>query len=228
MLQLFFGIIQKLCKQWDRGIVIDILHTCVIIHNMTIKYEDILSREHVLMNKRFTYVGVSFLLSRKIMQMKYKNLMVIMHWRMIWCVTSRLQVQQPMIMHSISMSMEPLIIFLIQNLLDFWCCLRFFGFVYLFCYHAFMCLYHKRILLTLFNCLSLLCTLIFMIKHIDIPKNVVTNLWRLSSRAWYPNMNQTQKRIVLLALFVLMLCGWYSKGCWTSKSTIILALEDYL
>jgi hypothetical protein len=52
-----------------------------------------------------------------------------------------------------------------------------------------------------------------MIKHIDIPKNVTENLRRLSSRAWYPNMNQRPKIIVLLALFVLMLRGWYSRGC---------------
>jgi hypothetical protein len=65
-----FGIIQKLCKQWDRGIVIDIFHACVIIHNMTIKDEAMLSLEHFLMNKTFTYVGVSFLLNRKVMQMK--------------------------------------------------------------------------------------------------------------------------------------------------------------
>jgi hypothetical protein len=37
---------------------------------MTIKDEAILSLEHVLMNKTFTYVGVSFLLSRKMIQMK--------------------------------------------------------------------------------------------------------------------------------------------------------------
>jgi hypothetical protein len=37
---------------------------------MTIKDEEILSLEHFLMNKTFTYVGVSFLLSRKIMPMK--------------------------------------------------------------------------------------------------------------------------------------------------------------
>jgi hypothetical protein len=69
-LQSLFGIIQKLCEQWDRGIVIDILHACVIVHNMTIKDEGILSLEHVLMNKTITYVGVSFLLRRKIIQMK--------------------------------------------------------------------------------------------------------------------------------------------------------------
>jgi hypothetical protein len=54
MLHSFFGIIQKLCKQWYTGIVIDILYACVIIHNMTIKYEGILSIEHFLMNKTFT------------------------------------------------------------------------------------------------------------------------------------------------------------------------------
>jgi len=74
--------------------------------------------------------------------------------------------------------------------LNFSCCLRFIGFVCLFCYHAFTCLCHKGILVTSFHCLSLLWTLIFMIKHIDIPKNVTTNLWRLSSRAWYPNMTK--------------------------------------
>jgi len=108
-------------------------------------------------------------------------------------------------------------------LLNFWwCCLRFLGFVCLFCYHAFMCLCHKGILVTLFNYLSLLWALIFMIKHIDIPKNVTKNLLRLSSRAWYPNMNQRPKRIVLLALFVFMLWGCYSRGCWASKSTIVV------
>jgi hypothetical protein len=63
MLQSLFGIIQKLCKQWERGIVIDILHACVIIHKMTIKYQGILSLENFWMNKTFTYVGVSFVLS---------------------------------------------------------------------------------------------------------------------------------------------------------------------
>jgi hypothetical protein len=37
---------------------------------MTIKDEAMLSLEHFLMNKTFTYVGVSFLLNRKVMQMK--------------------------------------------------------------------------------------------------------------------------------------------------------------
>jgi hypothetical protein len=50
--------------------VIDIFHACVIIHNMTIKDEAMLSLEHFFMNKTFTYVGVSFLLNRKVMQMK--------------------------------------------------------------------------------------------------------------------------------------------------------------
>jgi hypothetical protein len=110
-------------------------------------------------------------------------------------------------------------------LLNFWCCLKVLGFVCLFGYDAFMCLCHKGILVPLFNCLSLLWALILMIKHIDIPKNVIKNLWRLSSRAWYPNMNQRPKITVLFALFVLMLCGCYSRGYWASKSTIVLALR---
>jgi hypothetical protein len=150
------------------------------------------------------------------------------HWRMIWCITSRLQVQQPMIMHSKNMSLEPSIILPGFKRVEFfmlfkvsWICVS----ILLSCIYVFI---SQRNLVTSFNCLSLLWTLIFMIKHIDIPKNVTTNLWRSSSRAWYPNTKQRPKRIVLLALFVLMLCGWYSKGCWASKSAIVFTLEVYL